>query len=191
MNTQPTDRLQQIATVVAIALGIWGAGLSTYQELRTREKEKPTIYTQLTVSRPDYVENAKSRPATFTVKVHNSGQTPITLRPAVSFIAYNPASDFSNTFKGQFASEATYSLPKTLQPGEQAAATATAAESDPVFGPNIQYAVLVQATDNQLYFAENIAEPIKTAEAFEALQRYVKYQAKVEFESKPAVTLSR
>lgn len=191
MATPSTDRLQQIGTIFAIILGVWGAGLSTYQEFRTREKDKPRIFTQLTVSRPDYVENLKSRPATFLVKVHNSGQTPITFLPSVAFVASNPGSGFANTFNGQFSSDATYSLPKTLQPGEQASALATASESDSVFGPNMQYAVLVQSTDGQIYFTESIAGPIKTAEAYEALQKHVKYQAKVEFGSKPAIALPR
>ncbi len=191
MSTQSPDRLQQFGTIVAIILGVWGAGLSTYQELRTHVREKPAIYTQLTVSRPDYVENAKSRPATFAVNVSNSGQAPVTVLPGVSFVAFNPASGFSKSFTGQITSGATYSLPKTLQPGEQIAATASAAESDSLFGPNMQYAVLVQTADNQLFYSEYIVGPIKTAEAFEALQKAVKYQAKVEFGSKPAIPVSR
>jgi hypothetical protein len=191
MATTSSDRLQQIGTVFAIVLGVWGAGLSTYQELRSREKEKPRVFAQLTISRPDYVETIKSRPVTFLVKVHNSGQTPITFLPSVSFVASNPGSGFANTFNGQFSSEASFSLPKTLQPGEQATALATATESDSVFGPNMQYAVLMQSTDGQIYFVESIAGPIKTAEAYEALQKHVKYQAKVEFGSKPAIALPR
>lgn len=188
--SQKSDRLQRVGTVVAIALGIWGATLSTYQEFRTREKEKPILYTQLSVSRPEYDESAKSRPATFTLNVHNSGHVPITLIPAVSFVAFNPASGFSSTFKGQFAAKETYALPKTLQPGEQTTAIAVASDSSPVFGPNMQYVVLVQAADKKLYYAENMVGPIKTAEAFEALQENVRYQSKVEFGSKPALALT-
>lgn len=191
MATSSSDHLQQIGIVSAIILGVWGAGLSTYQEFRTREKETPKIFTQLTVSRPDYNENLKSRPATFSVKVHNSGQTPITFLPSVSFVASNPGSGFASTFSGQFSSDATFSLPKTLQPGEQASATATAPESDPVFGPNMQYAVLVKSADGQIYFTESTVGPIKTVEGYATLQKYVKYQAKVEFGSKPAIALPR
>ncbi|MFY1863641.1 hypothetical protein ACOTCA_06665 [Achromobacter xylosoxidans] len=188
MRTQ-SDRLQQIGTVVAIILGIWGAGLSTYQEFRAREREKPNLYTQLTLSRPPYVEAAKSRPATLALNINNSGKAPITLHPEISFVAFNPASGFSRTVIGQLVTQATYALPKTLQPGEQTTATATTPDSDALFGPNMQYSVLIQTVDKQIYFAQNIAGPIKTAEAFEALQNYVKYQSKVDFESRPALAL--
>ncbi|WP_454695095.1 hypothetical protein [Achromobacter aegrifaciens] len=188
MSTQ-SDRLQQIGTVVAIILGIWGAGLSTYQEFRTREREKPNLYTQLTLSRPAYVEGAKTRPATFALNINNSGKAPITLHPEISFAVFNPASGFSSTFIGQLATQATYALPKTLQPGEQATASAIVSNSDALFGPNMHYSVLIQTVDKQIYVAQHTVGPIKTAEAFEALQEYVKYQSKVDFESKPALAL--
>lgn len=191
MTTLSPDRLQQIGTTVAIILGVWGAGLSTYQELRTHEKEKPRIFTQLKVTRSDFVENQKSRPATFSVKVSNSGQIPITFLPRVSFVTANPGSGFAQTFIGQFSSDDTYSLPKTLQPGEQILAQATAPESEMVFGPNVSYAVFVRSADGQVYFTESTAGPIKTAEAYETMQKHVRYQTKVEFESLPALALQR
>nr|WP_147308972.1 hypothetical protein [Cupriavidus taiwanensis] len=180
------DRLQQAGTVVAIALGLWGAGLSTYQAVHSLEKERPRLYTHLTLSRADYAENAKSRPATFSVKVHNSGHAPVTLLPSVTFLVTNPASGFTRTYDGQFASDSAYSLPKTLNPGEQTSATATTPDSDSVFGINMRYAVALQSADGESYYTTYVSGPMKTPEAYDVLQQHIKYQAKVEFGSKPA-----
>jgi hypothetical protein len=188
---QQQNRMQRVATVVAMLLGIWGAGLSTYQQLRLNQKEKPTIYTQLTVSREPYLENAKSRPATFAVKVHNSGEASITLRSMVSFVVYNPASGLSSMFRGHFDSEDRYPLPRTLKPGDQVSATAIADESESLFGPDVQYLVVVQGIDNQFYVAENTEGPIRDATAAATLRQHAKYQSMIDFESRAAVAVSQ
>lgn len=71
----------------------------------------------------------------------------------------------------------------------KAATLITVSDSDFVFGPNMRYAVFLPSVDGAIYMTENIAGPFKAAEAYEVLQKHVKYQAKIEFSSKPAIAL--
>lgn len=152
-------------------------------------EDVPKIYSQLSLARPDFKEGAKSRPATFVVTAQNSGQASITFLPTVSVVVSNPGSGLSKALSGQLASKVSYGLPKTLKAGEEIAATIVTEDSDSVFGPNMSYVIILQTVEGQIYFAENVVGPIKDAEAYEVLLKNAKYQAKVEFESRPAIML--
>lgn len=187
MNRWSTEAWQKIGIIFAVIFGVWGAGLSTYQEYRSYMKGAPMIYTQLSLTRPNFKEGDKHRAATFVVTIQNSGQTSLTFLPAVSVVVFNPESSFSQTLSGQLATTEAYGLPKTLKPGEQTAATFAAEDSDSVFGPNLRYSIILQSVEGPLYFAENMAGPIKDSETYKALMENVKYQSKAEFQSRPTV----
>lgn len=189
MSGWSSDTWQKIGIVFAIVFGLWGAGLSSFQEYRAYKKGVPKIYSQLSLARPDFKEGAKSRPATFVVTAQNSGQASITFLPTVSVVVSNPGSGLSKALSGQLASKVSYGLPKTLKAGEEIAATIVTEDSDSVFGPNMSYVIILQTVEGQIYFAENVVGPIKDAEAYEVLLKNAKYQAKVEFESRPAIML--
>lgn len=189
MSGWSSDTWQKIGIVFAIAFGLWGAGLSTFQEYRNYKKGVPKIYTQLTVSRPDFKEGAKSRPATFVVTANNAGQSSLTFMPTVSVLVVNPGSGLSQTVSGQLATSEVYGLPQTLKSGERITATFMSDDSDAVFGPNMQYIVILQTEEGLLYITENRAGPIKDADAYKSLLEMVKYQAKVNFQSRPAAMM--
>ena len=189
-STSPS-KLQSVGTIVAIALGLWGAGLSTYQAWQSHEASIPQLFTQMSVSRESYTADTAARPATINVGFENSGQVQVSLLSPATIIVSNPGSGFSRSYPANFSKSGPYELPVTLQPGTHALATATITDSAQVFGPDLQYAILAQSTDGRLYFSSRTAGPIKTAEAYEAMQKYVRYQSKVDFQSSPATVVRR
>lgn len=190
MASLSSNRLQSVGTVVAIVLGLWGAGLSTHQAYQDHKASIPHLFTQLTVTRASYDAAATSRPATVKVGFENSGHSQISLL-SPTIIVSNPGSGFSRSYPAHFTTGASFELPVTLQPGAHATATAIIQDSASVFGPNLQYAVVAQSTGGKLFISTRTAGLIKTAKAYETLQKYVRYQAKVDFQSSPAVMVRR
>jgi len=191
MASSSTSKLQSVGTVVAIVLGLWGAGLSTYQAYQVHKSSIPHLFTQVSVTRASYAAAATTRPATIKVGFENSGHGQISLLSPVTIIVSNPGSGFTSSYPAQFNTGAAFELPVTLQPGAHASAAAVIQDSASVFGPNLQYAVVAQSTDGRLFLSTRTAGPIKTAKAYEALQKYVRYQSKVDFQSSPAVVVRR
>lgn len=189
MSVRKSSRLQNVGIVAAMIFGVWGAGLSSYQEYRLEKKEQPRIYVQLTVSRDPYKENAKSRPITFTARIQDSGESEITILPNVTFLVFNPGSGLTSKFDGKIAANSTYPLPQVLKAGDSISASTTVAGEDQLFAPNLQFAVVIQTANNEAYIASANSMKFTNTQAYDAMQEYIKYSAKVEFSSRLAVLL--
>ena len=191
MASSSTEKLQSVGTVVAIVLGLWGAVLSTYQAYQVHKSNIPHLFTHMSVTRASYAADTATRPATIKVGFENSGPGQISLLSPVTIIVSNPGSGFSSSYPAHFNTGTAFELPVTLKPGAHADATAIIQDSASVFGPNLQYAVVAQSTDGRLFLSTRTTGPIKTAKAYETLQKYVRYESKVDFQSSPAVVVRR
>jgi len=191
MNVKQFNRLQSVGIIAAILLGLWGAGLSSYQEYRSLKKEEPHIYVQLSISRASYKEGAKSRPVTFTARIQDAGESTITLLPNVTFLEFNPGSGLISKLDGKVATDVTYPLPQVLKPGDSISASITVPDEDQIFEPNLQYAVVIQTADNKAYLASGTTTRLTTTQSYDTMLKYIKYSSKMEFSSRPAVLLQR
>ncbi len=191
MSKNKIDKWQNIGILFAILLGLHGAGLSSYQAYVDLKTNSPVLITQMSISRSNYAENIPIRPATFRVLVHNSGNTRLTLAPTVYISVLNPQHDNAFHYNGQLSTDHPYSLPKTVEPGQQIEVSIEAVDSNLIFGPNIRYELLLTSVEGTAFHYNYFAGPITDPKAMSALLEHVKYQAKIDFESQAAMVMGR